>query len=280
MEDPNTYHPRKEQWAKDGGARFVAVSWNPEFTIQQMNNGDADAVWAKAASYWKSFSPLPIMLRTLVEFNSPVPKYSVIPNSSNGYVDSCGAPFRSAWKRMVDTFQKNGATNVGFWYNPYEDDPKCLIDSYPGDQYVDWAGTDSYSSCAVAETSCWNTPLHPGWASFGDLFNYRGSCPDGQCRPNEHDVFGPRKPFVIGETGTKYDYGHPSAKGDYYSSVAAAARSMKYLRGISFFDQDVSAVEPTNNWMVDAPKSDPQVYERFKALARDPWFNVGANTSR
>jgi hypothetical protein len=280
MEDPATYQPKQEQWAKDEGAKFVAVSWNPDFTIEQINNGEADEIWTKVAKYWKSFDPLPIMLRTFIEFNVPYPKYSVMPIADNGNIDSCGAPFQNAWKRMVHIFQQNGATNVGFWFNPQEEVTQCVIDSYPGDQYVDWVGSDAYSGCVVGEASCWVGPLHPGWSSFSELFDYRGTCASGPCKPNVHDTFGPRKPFVIGETGTRYDTDHPAAKGDFYSSVSPGARSMKYLRGICFFDEDVSAVEPTNNWMVDHPKSDPHVFDRFKQLAHDPWFNVGAITSR
>ncbi|WP_445185065.1 hypothetical protein ACTXG6_43105 [Pseudonocardia sp. Cha107L01] len=280
MEDPTKFQPRQEQWAKDDGAKFVAVSWNPDFTIDQVNSGAADAIWTKAANYWKSFSPMPVMLRTFIEFNVPAAKFSALPDAANGDVNSCGTQFQSAWQRMVSVFRYNAATNVGFWYNPYEGVTQCVANSYPGDHYVDWVGSDAYSGCSVGDTSCWVSPLHSGWSRFDELFNYEGMCAGGPCLPTVHDTFGPRKPFVIGETGTSYDASHPISKSNYFHSVVAGAKSMNYLRGISFFDEDTSAVEPTNNWMVDAPRSDPRVYSSFKELARDPWFNVGARTTQ
>jgi hypothetical protein len=52
---------------------------------------------------------------------------------------------------------------------------------------------------------------------------------------------------------------------------------MRYLRGVSFYDADVSAVEgPRNNFMVDYPTSDPAVYAGFVEMARDRWFTAGS----
>ena len=93
--------------------------------------------------------------------------------SGNGNVNSCGAPFIAAWQRMVNVFKANGASNVGFDWNPEEGVTRsCISSSYPGDAYVDWVGSDWYNVCLVGNTSQWCTPLHSGWAQFGELFNY------------------------------------------------------------------------------------------------------------
>jgi hypothetical protein len=141
MYDPDAYRPRREQWIIDNGS-FAAVSWTPDYTIGQMNQGEADAIWAKAAEYWKSYAPHRIMLRPFAEFNMPHVS-SAVPSPENGEVDYCGAPFITAWQRMVRVFQDSGAHNVGFWFTPDEgNNQKCAVDSYPGDSFVDWVGSD------------------------------------------------------------------------------------------------------------------------------------------
>ena len=272
MTDPAYFSPRVEQWIHDNGS-FPVITWTPEYTISQINNGAADAIWAKAANYFKTY-PFTIMLRSFTEFDGPFNAYSAVPWSGNGYVNSCGGPFIAAWQRMVNIFKANGATNVGFWWVPEEGVTRsCVNVSYPGDGYVDWVGADWYNVCLVGNTSQWCTPLHSGWAQFGELFNYTAL---GSTIPSQHSLWGPRKPFVVGETGSWYDANYPSYKGDWFRNVPAAAKNMLYLRGIQFFDKDVSAKEGAlNNFRVDYPTSNTSVYAGYKALAADPWFNAG-----
>jgi hypothetical protein len=269
MTDPTGYSPRAEQWIHDNGS-FPLVTWTPDLTISQINEGAADAIWAKAANYWKAY-PFTIMLRAFTEFDGPFNTYSAVPWSANGYVDSCGAPFIAAWKRMVNIFQANGARNVGFWWVPEEGvNRTCVNVSYPGDDYVDWVGSDWYNVC-LGDGSGWCTPYHSGWAQFGELFNYTGLSSKSQ-----HELWGPRKPFVVGETGTWYDANYPGLKGDWFRNIPAAAKQMRWLRGIQFYDTDASPVEgPRNNFRVDYPTSNPDVYAGFKEMAADPWFNTG-----
>lgn len=265
-EDP-TATRGQEQWLIDHGYEFLTIAWTPTYDIPAINRGDYDALYVKAAQYWKQFAPTRIMLRTLGEFNL---KQDLVANSY-------GQPFQQAWQRMVNIFARHGASNVGFWYNPDEgNNRQCIIDSYPGDRYVDWVGSDSYNWCKVGDNSCYSTPIHAGPATFGELFNYSpGQCPNGACPKSQHEIFGPRKPFVIGETGTIYDKDNTSFKPQFLNSVAPGAKSMKYLRGIAFFDCDVTAVEgPLTNFRVDAPTNEPQHLAAFVNLSHDPWFNV------
>jgi len=269
MTDPGNYSPKKEQWIHDNGS-FPLVTWTPNYTISQINNGAADAIWAKAANYWKTY-PFPVMLRTFSEFDGPFNVYAAVPWSGNGNVNSCGAPFIAAWQRMVNVFRANGATNVGFWWNPMEGVTRsCVSSSYPGDGYVDWVGTDWYNVCLVGATN-YCSPMHPGWSQFWELFDY----PPGANYQSQQSAWGPRKPFVIAETGSYYDSNYPTYKGQWFRNIPAAAKNMLYLRGIEFYDQDVSAKEgPLNNFRVDYPTSDSSVYAGFKAMAADPWLNT------
>ena len=272
MTDPAYFSPRPEQWIHDNGS-FPVISWTPSYTIAQINSGAADAIFAKAANYWKTYG-FTIMLRPFVEFDNPAAVYSAMPNSGNGNVNSCGSPFINAWQRMVNIFHQNGATNVGFWWTPEEGyNRSCVNVSYPGDAYVDWTGADWYNTCLVGNTSQYCTPLHSGWASFAELFNYTAM---GSAAQAQHDLWGPRKPFVIGETASWYDSNSPNSKGDWFRNIPAGAKNMLYLRGITFYDADVSAVEGAlNNFRVDYPTSNTSVYAGFKAMAQDPWMNTG-----
>jgi hypothetical protein len=275
MNDPNLISPRLEQWAHDNGS-FPVVSWTPNYTIAQINNGAADAIWAKAANYFKTY-PFPIMLRPFWEFDGPWFTWGYGYNGANYY---SAAEFKNAWQRMVNIFRANGATNVGFFWTPQEgpvftgssgSTRDLLAQYYPGDAYVDWVGTDAYNLC-VNENNCNATPLHSGWASFNDMFNYSSRC---SC-VSSHDAYGPHKPIVVGETGSYYDFNNTSnKKGDWFRNIPAAAKNMPYLRGIAFYDVDASGVGASHdNFLVDYPTSDPSVYAGFKALAADPWFNT------
>ena len=242
-----------EQWIHDHGS-FPVISWTPNYTLTQMNAGAADAIWAKAAAYFASLG-FPVMLRAFVEFDG-TPTYA-----------GCGAPLISAWQRMVNVFEADGASKVGFFWSPTEGQNRaCISSSYPGDAYVDWVGSDWYNSCLTDGTG-WCTPLHPGWASFDELFNYTAL---GSTSTSQHDAWGPHKPFVVGETGTWYD----TPKGQWFRDIPAAAEQMQWLRGIEFYDSDVSAVEGArNNFRVDCPTSDQTVYDGWLAMAADPLFN-------
>ena len=99
----------------------------------------------------------------------------------------------------------------------------------------------------------------------------------GSAAQAQHDLWGPRKPFVIGETASWYDSNSPNSKGDWFRNIPAGAKNMLYLRGITFYDADVSAVEGAlNNFRVDYPTSNTSVYAGFKAMAADPWMNTGS----
>jgi len=246
---------RREQWIHDRGS-YPIVSWSPDRPLSDVNAGALDGCFRSVADYYKGFS-FKIMLRMWWEFNG------------NWMIGSgCGQTYIDAWRRVVGIFRERGATNVGFWWSPQEGyDRTCSSNSYPGDAYVDWVGSDAYNWCGVGESGCWSSPLHSGWAQFGEIFDYGSN--------SAHDTFGSRKPFVVGETNTIFDAGSAAAKGQWYRNVPAAAQQMEHLTGVQFFDVDVTAYEgPKSNWPVDYPTSVPSALDGFVALARDPYFNA------
>ena len=249
------------QWIQDHGSIPIVAGLHFDNTIAQINAGAADSLIDAYANRWRSYN-FTIMVRLFHEFDYSHLKYTSVGQE---------AAFVTAWKRIVDRFRARGATNVGFWWCPSEGGNRSSADAaYPGDAYVDWVGTDSYNWVFVGEDK-YATPWKPGWAEFGEIFNYQsggGSAP-------RHDTYGPRKPFVVGETGTVWDSNFPQKKGDWFRNIPAAAKNMEYLTGISFFDIDATPWEDSrNNWIVDHATSVPQVYDGFKTMARDPWFNT------
>ena len=258
----NAYRPfeseRVEQWVHNQGALPIIAGWTPGGSPQEIASGARDAQIIELANYLKVYD-FTVMLRMFHEFDLPHLSYH-----------ACGSTFINMWKRVVDVFKQQGVNNVGFWWSPNEGvDRACIASSYPGDAYVDWVGTDNYNWQYVGEGG-WVTPLHTGWAEFWELFDYK--VPG---LPNQHDTYGPRKPFVVGETGTVYDTNNPTRKGDWYRNVVPAVKQMEYLTGIMFFDQDVSSVEgPKANWWVHQPSSNSSVYSGFIEMARDPYFNT------
>lgn len=238
-----------------GRGQLPCITWEPTNNLTAVNNGSFDSQIDAAANHFKGYAPNVIMVRPFREFNL----------SFLGY--GTGQPFIDAWRRIVDRFKARGADNVGFWWTPDEGTDRAGVNaSWPGDSYVDWSGCDQYNMFLQGQT----TPLHPGYAEFWEIVHYGGNC--------QHDLWGPKKAFVIGETGTHVDPNNPARKGDWWRGVPKAIRGevgnqgpMEYMCGISFYDADVSAAEgPNNNFRVDVPTNVAAVYQGWKDMCADP----------
>ena len=245
-EDPTQYSPTPEAYAAANNQYFM-VSYTPGQSVASMNAGNADAAWAKYATYWASLKPQKIMLRAFWEFDGDF-VWSV------GGTSYTAAEFISAWQRMVGIFQANGADNVGFMWCPNEGGVHLtrsqLSDYYPGDAYVDWVGSDWYN-----HLTGFSTYLHSGFAQWAEIFNYGVFSPFSIY--STYDIFGsgaavsgnrgwtgtPRvKPFLVGETSSPYDSGSAGAKAAWFTNMLSDANGIKSMSkciGVSFYDRDV-----------------------------------------
>jgi hypothetical protein len=111
---------------------------NDSLTVQQIEEGTWDSYIMKIADQAKAFG-YPIFIRIGSEMNI---------NQGGGrpsFGENASA-FVGAWRRIVNTFKSEGATNVVFVWNPNWADigPNHWTDYYPGDEYVDWVGIDLY----------------------------------------------------------------------------------------------------------------------------------------
>jgi hypothetical protein len=252
------------QWIASGGRIPIVAGLNFGSSATVLS-GQANALIDAYEAHYEAM-PSKVMIRLNHEFNYCHTVYT-----------SCGntQAFVDAWRYVVDRFKADGTNNVGFWWSPAEGgDQNRAADaaSYPGDAYVDWVGSDSYNHCYVGEAACYATPYEPGWASFGKVFDY----PLGFANlETKHNTFGDQKPYMVGETGTVYDAGSPSLKGQWYDEIPEYAdANMEWLRGVAFFDVDARAYGEEDNWLVDEPVSNPSALQGFVNMAADPFFNA------
>jgi len=235
---------QRELWIHNQGA-IPVVSWSPNATLADINAGSEDACFNEMADYFKQFQ-FPIMLRLMWEMDDTGPIWHA----------TTGTDYVQAWQRIVNLFKARGATKVGFYWCPTHGVNRTLADaSYPGDTYVDWVGADGYNH----NSGGWDSPLHSGWAELWEILGY----PPTGGNTSVHDVWGPHKPYIIGETGTVYDSGTPTRKANWFRNIPTLAVShMPYLRGVEFFDQDLAGdVSEKWDWRVD----NNQTYDQRQA---------------
>jgi hypothetical protein len=272
-------------------------------TMQEINNGLHDATYRDQGSYWKSLG-FRIMVRLFWEFNGNWFPWSPTANTkaNDGYPNpGCtAAEWKLAFQRVVylmtgaggNSFggiATAGATNVGIGWSPSEGQDRTIRDNcYPGDVYVDWVMPDAYNHVSTG----WDTPLHgPGWAEFREMFDYTNM---GNAAVSTYSKYGGVKPFVPGESGSKYDKNGtwPGAshvldqnrKANWYRNIDAVAKeNMPNLTGLELFDVYVPA--EYNDWMVDSNQTggtqlprgsfDAVTYQGFKDFAASARWNAG-----
>jgi hypothetical protein len=134
------------------------VSWSPEagnggiYTrLQDIIDGKCDAyltAWGQASASWGH----PYFVRPMWEFSGEWTDYT----TNNGYgiypwdsgIGNTPAKFIQAWQHMVNTVRSAGGTQISWVWCPgnVDDSISKLKSVYPGDNYVDWVGTDIYLS--------------------------------------------------------------------------------------------------------------------------------------
>jgi hypothetical protein len=230
---------RGEDWIHSEGM-LPCFTWNtfssPASILSGADNGKIDGL----ADRFKS-KPYRVMIRLMHEFD-----LGHVPYHPHGGA----AQWVQSWRYQVDRIKARGATNIGFWWCPTEQGGgagRTLINAcYPGDEWVDWVGSDLYNNVGG-----WSSPLHEGWAEFDELVNYNAlGGPASLC-----SQYGPRKPFVVGETGCRFDPASTGRKAQWFRNIDAVCRPhAPHLRGVAFFDHNTGSSE-YNNWLVDTDQS-------------------------
>ncbi|HET8954980.1 MAG TPA: glycosyl hydrolase [Solirubrobacterales bacterium] len=198
-----------------------------DFQLSDLNSGRYDAYveeFARAAAAWGH----PFFLRFNWEMNGDWFPWGA------GVNGNTAAEFRSAWRRVHDSFRAAGATNATWVWCPYARGTRSLRlrPFYPGRHYVDWTCLDTYN---------WGpeSPQPTAWRSFGELL--------GPTYKRIVERIAPDKPMMIGEVATT---GTPEAKAYWIHGMFAALRHrFGKVRALVWFDKlDSGADWPLDSW--------------------------------
>jgi beta-mannanase len=236
-----------EPWA--GQAR------DPDWTLRDaILSGRSDAYidsWARGmAAYGR-----PVLLRFAHEMHGQTYPWAV---GVNGNTD---ADYVAAWRYVHGFFERAGATNVQWVWNPNTlwggsapaaDHLARWQRLYPGDAYVDWAGLDVYNTGTALD---WGAPY---WRPFATVLD----------EPYKAMTDLTRKPILLGEvasTETGGDKAQWIADG---LSQAALAR-FPDVRAVIWYD-----INKHQNWAI---QSSTGAESAFFAALRQSHFMADAS---
>ena len=169
--------------------------------------------------------------------------------ANGGLMGQGPAKYVAAYKHVHDVFKAEGADNVVWVWCPLVTDVpgeawNHWTNYYPGDEYVDWIGFDSYNwgpstGCCV-------------WQSFETLTD---------AIYNDYKDKG--KPLMLPETASAELGGDKAA----WIDTMREQLKTKYsaFKAVVWFD-----IDKETDWHVD---SSPATLEAYKRMAHDPWFN-------
>jgi Glycosyl hydrolase family 26 len=224
------------------------ISWVPAgpqtFSLDQIDNGEADECFRSFGAGLAAWDHR-LFLRIYWEFNGDWMPWA-----------GTGSLFISAWRRTVTVLRSVGVRKASFVWAP--NSGPCCFESYPGDRYVDWVAADAYNWNSP-DAWCWPA-THPGWCQFREIF--------GGTSDNVEHVLGPRKPFMVAETGSRE--GSPGRKGRWFRRARDAIKArFPHMHALVYMDYDFSGNGECCNWRLDSSRSS---LRGFRALARDRHF--------
>jgi chitodextrinase len=247
------YRSGQERWIVDRGA-IPVVNWTHGWTIDEVNQGMADACIRSVARDAAAFGS-PHLLRIYHEFNGGYNRWS-----------GSGETFISAWRRTVDLFRAEGATNVGFVWSVDQGHRSAGFASYPGDNYVDWVGVSAYNMnlegawCSPHDPGPWCTSL--AYSISHDPVNY----------PSFYDVYSGRKPFGLFEWGSVEDPNVAGRKAKWFDDIRVEFPvKLPRVRAAVYFDVDTRPHGELFDWRLSTSASSMNA---FKTLALDPHYHT------
>jgi len=175
------------------------------------------------------------------------------------------------WKAMGIDGDAIQAENVRFSWTPGNARPNNVVAGvnedyrpyYPGDEYVDWIGIDSYTGNRMVylrEALAPPTQLVDWYATYA----------------------GRGKPMTIGEIGIRPQSSYPSpspTRADWYANAQAALKAMPMIKLFSYFDVSNETNPLPASYQVDAPggtdsDSAELALATYSVLANDPYFQA------
>jgi hypothetical protein len=179
----------------------------------------------------------PYYLRFCHEMNGDWYGYGV-KNSHNG---NTAAAYVAMWKHVHDIFSNVGANNVKWVWCPDVTNQAAYASLFPGDAYVDYVGCDAYDKATTRQQ-----PLDLFAGAYKALTALSS------------------RPIVIGETGTKSEYG-AAYKATWLRNLIPAVQAMPRIAALMVF----SALWPNDgDWRIDTPTA----LAAFAEVAASPAF--------
>jgi hypothetical protein len=230
---PNVFPTWREQWDLDAG-RIPMISWGKWYT-DQIARGDHDAYIRARADGIKALGQ-PVMIRWFWEMDG---------NRNIDYAIS-PASYISAWRRIVDIFRAQGATNAAWVWCP---NASGFTDNsaqpwYPGDSYVDWLCADGYNFWPERAD---NRSFEATFAGFYDWARQRP------------------KPIVIGEYGALENPGTDDRAAWIDAARQTVKTKMPRILALAWFH----SVHEHDWTLLD----EPSALEAFRQMGLDPYFN-------
>lgn len=233
------------QIAQAGATNYIAIDldWPGRTSgslLEAINAGAADALLARAA---RAVAQLPGTV--LVE-----PGWEMNGNSNygwqgvaNGNGRNAPVQYAAAWRRLVQAFRANGATNVRWVFNPNVGNAlggpaagdghwNWYGHYYPGDAYVDYIGAHGYNGSVTWSTS---------YKDFDTLFD--SAAADHMLSDMARRY--PNKPIIIGEVAAEETPGRD--KGEWVAKAYTRMQSDPRVAGAIWFNMNKEA-----DWRVNS----------------------------
>lgn len=212
------------------------ISWEPWGGLDASGTHDAYVQsYARAVKNWNGS----VYLRVGHEMNL------------NLFPWSDPTKFIAGWRRMVDTFRAEGATNAKFvWcpnvtYGGYFP----MKEYFPGSNYVDWLCLDGYN---------FGTNRRSGWETFDQLFGYS---------INQITALAPGKPLMIGEFSSAEQGG---SKADWITNAfGTAIKKYPAIRAVVWFNENYAS-HGQADWRLETSQSAIDAYRRAMT---DPYYH-------
>jgi hypothetical protein len=251
-----------------GSTNFLAIDlrWTgaPEKgLLDAINSGAADARFTAMARGFAAFGDV-VLLEPAWEMNGNW-AYAW-QGIENGGDTNAPARYVRAWRRMVDIFRREGATNVRWVFNPNVGNPVAAGagtghwnwygNYYPGDAYADYVGAHGFNAPKV-----WGG----GWQSFGEMFD--GARADHILSDLVQRF--PGKPIIVGEFAT--DEGTGDAKARWITEAYAALLQHPNVVGAVWFNMNKEA-----DWRIE---SSAAAEAAFRAAMAEPRIRTAFDAS-
>jgi len=202
------------EWADEVRTRggIPMLSWEPrldaEIGLEQAASGSRDEyirLWARELRDWGH----PLFFRMMWEQNA-----TWFPWGATG--EPGITHYKTLWRRIVGIFREEGANRVTFVWSPHVSGygASPVMDTYPGDEYVDWVALDGY-------------PYKSGRGGFYDTFK-----PDYDIMVSQVD-----KPLMIAETSL--ESGSDQTKAEMLSDILGnqLPNSFPRVKALVWFDE-------------------------------------------